>query len=190
MEAGVFLTSAAVRDAVARDDPGTVIRLVRRAADLNQTELGRRCGYSASTISRIERGLPPIYDIDVRRRIGRALHIPPPYLGLAPAQRDAHPDHIPRVVHAQQRAATVMVNRTSAAEGDDPVRRRELLNGMAAAAAAVSTGAWPTPAHAGAGSLDDLLTARGRTPHQPRPPRSVRRWPAHTAPSTPASTPT
>lgn len=154
-------TSAAIRDAVARDDPGTVIRLARRAADLNQTGLGRLCGYSASTISRIERGQPPIHDIDVRRRIATALAIPPRYLGLAPATEPTAPSL--RVVHPFRPDPAAKVERTPAVKGDAPVRRRELLTGLTAAAA-VSTWPWHTPVIVNTGAtthdaLDDLLTA-------------------------------
>ncbi|GAA0919004.1 helix-turn-helix domain-containing protein [Virgisporangium aurantiacum] len=157
--ADLLWTSAAIHAAVARDDPGTVIRLARRAADLNQTALGRLCGYSASTISRIERGQPPVHDIDVRRRIATALAIPPQYLGLAPAPKPKTPPL--RVVHPPRPDLAVKVEQIPAVEGDDPVRRRDLLTGLTATAA-VST--WPWPA-AGASSanaevtLDALLTA-------------------------------
>ncbi|MGW3619125.1 helix-turn-helix domain-containing protein [Micromonospora arida] len=42
--------SPELRAAVARDDAGAVIRLVRQAAGLTQSELGHLCGYSGSTI--------------------------------------------------------------------------------------------------------------------------------------------
>jgi transcriptional regulator with XRE-family HTH domain len=158
--ADLLWTSAAIHAAIARDDAGTVIRLARRAADLNQTALGRLCGYSASTISRIERGQPPVHDIAVRRRIANTLVIPPQYLGLAPATEPTTPT--PRVVHPPRPGPAVKVERTPAVEGDTPVRRRELLTGLTAAA--VSTWPWPAAESSSAAAdadvaLDDLLTA-------------------------------
>lgn len=38
--------------ALLHSEPGTVIRIVRTARQWSQAELGRRCGYSASQVSR------------------------------------------------------------------------------------------------------------------------------------------
>jgi transcriptional regulator with XRE-family HTH domain len=133
-------TSAPMQTALAHDDVGTVIRLARRAAGLNQTQLGGLCGYSVSTISRIERGQPPSQDIHVRRRIADVLNIPADYLGLAQVNglRSAEPA---RVDSERTGPDRVRVMSTTPGRGD-PVRRRDLLSGAAAAAAAT---AWPWP---------------------------------------------
>ena len=69
-------------------ETGAVIRAARLAAGWTQTELGRRCGYAASTISRMERGKQSsVRDIEVLRRISLALAIPPVRLGLATRQQ-------------------------------------------------------------------------------------------------------
>jgi transcriptional regulator with XRE-family HTH domain len=153
---GSLWTSPRMQAALTHDDVGTVIRLARRAAELNQTQLGQLCGYSVSTISRIERGQPPSGDIRVRRSIADALRIPPEYLGLAPASvhRTAGPT---RVGSDRTGLGGVRVVSTTAAKGD-PVRRRDVLSGLAATAAAT---AWPWQNHVSSAkaSLADLLSA-------------------------------
>ncbi|SRR6266536_3006878 len=63
---------------------GSVIRDARLAAGWTQAELGRRCGYAASTISRMERGKQSsVRDIEVLHRISKALAISPQRFGLA-----------------------------------------------------------------------------------------------------------
>lgn len=156
-------TSPAMRAAVAQDNVGTVIRLTRQAAGLNQTDLGLRCGYSASTVSRIERGQPPIHDIDVRRRIADALQIPRRFLGLSSPSGEQHAAP-PLAIGPLRPSRDDMVGRTpTTGEGGDPVRRRNLLAGLAATTAAT---AWPVHARASAASdpeppvgLEALLTA-------------------------------
>jgi hypothetical protein len=44
-------------------DAGAIVRAARLAAGLTLAELGRRCGYSASQVSRYERGVQPLTDI-------------------------------------------------------------------------------------------------------------------------------
>jgi DNA-binding XRE family transcriptional regulator len=161
---GSLWASPPMQTALANDEVGTVIRLARRAADLNQTQLGDLCGYSVSTISRIERGQPPSQDIHVRRRIAAALHIPAQYLGLAGT--DGQDSAVPTGVSTQPvrvdshptGAGGVRVGATTDGRGD-PVRRREMLSGMAATATAA---VWPWQREPGPSaaraSLADLLT--------------------------------
>jgi transcriptional regulator with XRE-family HTH domain len=158
---GSLWTSERMRTAAAADDVGTVIRLARVHAGLNQTQLGRLCGYSLSTISRIERGQPPSHDIHVRRRIGQILAIPAEYLGLAPSAeyrstRPSSVDNTP-IGHPEVRVVATTPGR------GDPMRRRHLLSGMAASAAAT---AWPWPQQLPAAAqlgLADLLHAENTT---------------------------
>jgi transcriptional regulator with XRE-family HTH domain len=158
--------SAALRSAVARDDAGMVIRLARRAADLTQTGLGRLCGYSASTVSRIERNQPPVHDIDVRRRIATVLGIPPQHLGLVSSADQRHGTPTPHLIAPPRPDNDAKVSWTSTGErGEAPVRRREILTGLAGSAAA---GLLPASAHATApspttGHLEALLTADAAT---------------------------
>src|SRR5262245_46513271 len=59
----------AARQAAAERRYGALVRLARTAADLTLAEAGRRVGYSASALSRIERGHQPLTDITVLRRL-------------------------------------------------------------------------------------------------------------------------
>src|SRR5262245_51087581 len=103
---------------------GTVIRLARTAAGLTLTEAGRRVGYSASALSRIDRGLTALTDITVIRRLAEAFDIPPAVFGLTDTPGDERPGPAPRPAMVPESPAT--------RAGEDPVRRRELLGGLAA----------------------------------------------------------
>jgi transcriptional regulator with XRE-family HTH domain len=63
---------------------GAIVRGARTAQRMTLAELGGRTGYSAAQVSRYERGIAPLTDIDVIIRFARALGIPPGDLGLAP----------------------------------------------------------------------------------------------------------
>jgi transcriptional regulator with XRE-family HTH domain len=65
-------------------DAGAIVRAARLAAGLTLAELGRRCGYSASQVSRYERGVQPLTDITLLRRFSQVLAIPPQAFGLTP----------------------------------------------------------------------------------------------------------
>jgi transcriptional regulator with XRE-family HTH domain len=65
-------------------EPGTVIRIARTAAGWSQAELGRRCGYSASTVSRWETGRLPLRDVKLLRTLANVLALPPEVFGLLP----------------------------------------------------------------------------------------------------------
>ncbi|WP_323449724.1 helix-turn-helix domain-containing protein [Streptomyces yaizuensis] len=71
-------------EAIAQNNPGAVVRLARLAAELTQAELGAATGYTAASISRMERGKQPMRDMVLLRRIAEVLGIPPQLLGLAP----------------------------------------------------------------------------------------------------------
>jgi ribosome-binding protein aMBF1 (putative translation factor) len=66
-------------------DAGAIVRAARLAAGLTLADLGRRCGYSASQVSRYERGLQALTDITLLRRFSQMLAIPPQAFGLTPA---------------------------------------------------------------------------------------------------------
>ena len=65
-------------------DAGAIVRAARLAAGLTLAELGRRCGYSASQVSRYERGVQPLTDITLLRRFSQVLAISPQAFGLTP----------------------------------------------------------------------------------------------------------
>jgi transcriptional regulator with XRE-family HTH domain len=143
------------------ESAGAIVRAARLRARLTLADLGHRCGYSASQISRYERGVQPLTDVELLRRFANALAIPhevfglvPPNLGLGTRHARleeclAHPRG-PRVGSDVQRK-----------DGDDPVRRRELLAGAAGLAGSAAL-AWSAVGRAQvtAGSpatLEDLL---------------------------------
>jgi transcriptional regulator with XRE-family HTH domain len=129
---------------------GMLIHAARAAQGLTLAELGRRTGYSASQISRYERGITPLTDITVLRRFADILRIPPQHLGLNPpasagpvrhagfAERLTPGAHGNTVGHERQWE-----------DGEDPVRRRDMLTGTAALA--------------GTAALSSISTARPRT---------------------------
>lgn len=79
--------------AVRSGTPGAIVRAVRKASRLTLAELAPRCGYSVSTLSRLESGKQPLRDIAVLRSLADALDIPPELLGLS--------DTAPRSVHGR-----------------------------------------------------------------------------------------
>jgi transcriptional regulator with XRE-family HTH domain len=135
-------------------------------------ELGHRTGYSASQVSRYERGIAPLTDMTVLRRFADALALPPQTFGLLPDE-DARPKPAPI------RAGTVTVNVRGPTvvpepqweDGDDPVRRRELLTGAAGLAAAGALGL-PHAARASrppdlANGIENLLYGHGLADAEP-----------------------
>lgn len=141
---------------MARDDAGTVIRLVRQAACLTQGELGHLCGYSGSTISRLERA--PLHDISVRRQLAHALSIPAAMLGLSSDVR-RHGDRAVPTSTASSAEADKL-RRSGNGEGGDFMRRRTFLAGTAVTAiAGLTTGSDPAPAT----NLERLLLTSGST---------------------------
>lgn len=141
----VVLGNAHAEMLMGNDGAGAVIRRARRAAGLSLTQLGMRCGYSASQISRYERGVVPLTGIRVLRRFAEALHVPPRVLGLSDTE-----------------APTVGSPGACDEGGDDPVRRRRLLATLAATAASTAT---PRLASAAVRSVRDpgvVLSSRTR----------------------------
>jgi transcriptional regulator with XRE-family HTH domain len=79
---GIWQTET-VRAAVDSQNLGAIVRALREANHLTLAELAHRCGYSAASLSRMERGKQPIGDVRVLRSIAAALAVPPALLGLA-----------------------------------------------------------------------------------------------------------
>ncbi|MEV7866138.1 helix-turn-helix transcriptional regulator [Streptomyces sp. NPDC088124] len=160
-------TTPEMRDAIASSNPGAVVRLARRAAELTQTQLGQATGYTAASVSRMERGKQPMRDMRLLTRIADVLNIPPQLLGLA-ARHAMSPGTgtVPRPHPGGTRVAARDGRDVfgDEGEGEDPVRRRNLLAGLAATTAGTVLGgadassAASRPALTG---LEDLLLHRG-----------------------------
>lgn len=96
-------------------DVGGAIRLARQVRGWRQADLGRACGYSASTISRLETGRRTGAHIGVLRQVAEAAGIPPGVLGVLLGLPSTSPDTVAGAVRRW-------------AEEDDPMRRRGLLS--------------------------------------------------------------
>jgi transcriptional regulator with XRE-family HTH domain len=122
-------------------DAGAIVRAARLAAGLTLADLGRRCGYSASQVSRYERGIQPLTDITLLRRFSQVLAIPPQVLGLIQPVGSRADRHAVDPKDGDPRVAWPRVSREPQWEdGEDPVRRRELLAGAAGLAGAAALG--------------------------------------------------
>lgn len=135
-------------------EPGTMVRVARIAAGWSQAELGRRCGYSASQVSRWETGRVPLRDLGLLRTLADLLHLPPAVFGLAPAdtarrwsRSDAGPGH-------KVSSAT-----TPLTKENDPVRRRAFLQLTGLAGTSL---AWPGTATAATTEVDPAALLAGQ----------------------------
>ncbi|WP_149185101.1 helix-turn-helix domain-containing protein [Streptomyces sp. TRM49041] len=147
--------SAAMRDALAHRDAGAIVRLARRAADITLAELGKQVGYTAASLSRMERGKQPMRDMLLLQNLAACLDIPPHLLGLAPQQQ--------RAASNPAGATRVSTQTLFGEEGDDPVRRRKLLAGLAGVTTSAVLGpsaAVHAPAQPSLSGLEDLLLHR------------------------------
>ncbi|MFD6563878.1 helix-turn-helix domain-containing protein [Micromonospora profundi] len=112
------------KQAASTGDFGVLLRVARTAARLTLAEAGQRCGYSAATLSRIERGRQPLTDVTVLRRLAEIFDIPPELFGLAAGDGRTY-NHLGGSldrVHGEE---------PSREAGDGPVRRRDVLGGLA-----------------------------------------------------------
>lgn len=150
-------------------DPGALVRSTRIAQGLSLTELGSRVGYSAAQVSRYERGIAPLTDITLLRLFADALGIPAQDFGLSTAapgtaRHAASPQHPPdgtgghNVAHERQWE-----------EGDDPVRRRDMLAGTIALTGAAALGQAGRPAgqRSRVAALDEVLYGSAGGPPVP-----------------------
>ncbi len=120
---------------------GAIVRAARLAAGLTLAELGRRCGYSASQVSRYERGVQPLTDIILLRRFSQVLAIPPQAFGLTPPGGSRAGRHAVESKDGDPRSCWPRVSPEPQWEdGEDPVRRRELLAGAAGLVGAATFG--------------------------------------------------
>jgi transcriptional regulator with XRE-family HTH domain/tetratricopeptide (TPR) repeat protein len=77
-----WLSLPAAQEAAAEGRYGVLVRLARTAAGLTLDEAGRLAGYSAATLSRIERGRQPLTDVNVLHHLAVIFAIPPALFGL------------------------------------------------------------------------------------------------------------
>lgn len=142
--------SEAVRAAIESGDRGAIVRSVRRTKHLTLAQLATRCGYSISTLSRMERGRQPLSDIRVLRSLADALEVPPHVLGLADTPRRSVPPVRP----------THRVRATLAPEEEtDPMRRRTLLAGLTGLTSTAIFATPPRPVAAAGDSVSALESA-------------------------------
>lgn len=130
----------AARAALESGDLGAIVRAVRQANHWTLAYLATRCGYSVSTLSRLETGKQPLRDVQVLRGLAEALRIPGHLLGLA--------DTPARSVPVSRPAAKVGAI-LAPDEETDPMRRRTLLTGLTGLA---GTAVFGTPTLVGAGN--------------------------------------
>jgi transcriptional regulator with XRE-family HTH domain len=117
---------------------GAIVRTARQTAGLTLAELGARTGYSASQVSRYERGLSPLTDLLVLRLFATALNIAPHVFGLTDGPINArHERTLPATRHPRPAVADTVMD--GQAGEDDPVRRRQLLTNLALTAAAAGS---------------------------------------------------
>ena len=102
--------------------PGTVVRIARTAAGWSQTEFGRRCGYSASTVSRWETGRLSLRDVKLLRTVATVLALPPEVFGLL--SDDTAGASTGSIGSSSHRVARVSVSRRTE---DERVQRRRFL---------------------------------------------------------------
>jgi transcriptional regulator with XRE-family HTH domain/tetratricopeptide (TPR) repeat protein len=158
---------AAVREAVATGHFGVLVRIARTAAGLTLEEAGRRIGYSAATLSRIERGRQQLTDVTLLRRLAVAFSIPPALFGLAETSEAHHSVVTEDVGRLSRRLAPGL--------RAEPVRRRDVLAGLTAMAAVQMGGSQSVVARTAnnpvvdlVSNLEDLLV-RGSRPADSRP---------------------
>lgn len=128
----VVWQSDSIRAAIESGDRGAILRSVRQANRLTLVDLAQRCGYSVSTLSRMERGKQPLCDIRVLRRLAEALRVPPSLFGLADT-----PQRFVQAVRPAARVGVVLVPD----EETESMRRRTLLAGLSGLAGTAALGA-------------------------------------------------
>ena len=138
------------------------MRGARTSQGLTLAELGARVGYSAAQVSRYERGIAPLTDITVLRRFAAVLGIPEQLFGLTPAEADGAGRHavIPVKDRPSRAHGNTVDHERQWEDGDEDMRRRELLAGTAALAGAVALGSVRRSTPGPAVGLEDVLYSR------------------------------
>jgi Helix-turn-helix domain len=111
-----------------RHEPGAVVRIARTAAGWSQADLGQRCGYSASQVSRWERSRVPLRDVTLLYRLAAVLDLPPVVFGLVDQHTWCDMTGAPTGPVRSQGHRICRVPMPGREE-DDPVRRRMFLLG-------------------------------------------------------------
>lgn len=165
MDAGDRVRATAARNEKA--DPGAIVRSVRLAQRLTLAQVGDRVGYSAAQVSRYERGIAPLTDVTVLRRFAEVLGIPPQRFGLTPDPPRPEQRH-GNTISARYAYPRLPPPRVTTGprpeEGEDPVRRRQLMASLVVTAATTAG----SPLHNGSAApvgdaaVGDLLVARVR----------------------------
>ncbi|MFJ9612877.1 helix-turn-helix domain-containing protein [Streptomyces noursei] len=120
---------------------GKLIAKARGRKGWPQRDLAAMIDKSESRVSQAERDVIPVNGLETLRRISEVLGVPLPQL-LAAAQPSTH-----QPVAVRRQVASARVGRNlGPEEGDDPVRRRELLAAAAVAGATPLTSATPAEA--------------------------------------------
>lgn len=144
--------------------PGELVRHVRKKQGMTLAQLGELTGYSAAQISRYERGVSPLTDTVVLRCFADALSIPPQALGLTPQPDVRHGQPIgPTTAYPRLPGPTLAG--TAREDGEDPVRRRQLLANLAVTAAAATSAPLASATSSPRGeeaALGELLVGRVR----------------------------
>jgi transcriptional regulator with XRE-family HTH domain len=150
-----WLSLPAAREAAVTGRHGTLVRIARTAAGLTLDEAGRLAGYSAATLSRIERGRQALTDVNVLRHLATVFAIPAELFGLAeqggattspsrppPQQRAGWGDwgHAPRQCDEPDLTAMVVMPPAATSDCSSMVDfLEEMLLGMAAPADEAAT---------------------------------------------------
>ncbi|WP_433352096.1 helix-turn-helix domain-containing protein [Micromonospora saelicesensis] len=143
------------QQATANGDYGALLRVARTAARLTLAEAGERCGYSAATLSRLERGRQPLTDVTVLRRLAEVFDIPPQLFGLTVPNSDA--SYRSAIIPEGARRSEALPELA-----DGAIRRRDLLGGLASVVGTTLSGAErpvATPPLRIVTSLEDILLA-------------------------------
>jgi len=134
------LGSAPATRGLSARDTGTIVRAARQAKGLTQAELGRCLGYSASQISRYERGIQSLTDVRLLHRFALALAIPPQALGLIPPLPAGRHAEAARSDGATYTSGLNVGTEIQPDGNEDPVRRRELFSHAAGLVGAAALG--------------------------------------------------
>ncbi|OLZ50322.1 helix-turn-helix domain-containing protein [Amycolatopsis keratiniphila] len=158
-----FWFTPEVLAAAAEGRYGQLARTVREARALTLAQVAEVCHLSISALSRMETGERSLVDIRYLRALSNALEIPAHLFGLAPAGTGAAaPQNCAGMV-------TVGVTTSGEVDGDEAMRRRQVLAGLLGV---TITGALPRVAGAAPAaeeSLEALLLAKAQVPAVPVP---------------------
>ncbi|MBV9022992.1 MAG: helix-turn-helix transcriptional regulator [Streptomycetaceae bacterium] len=147
-----------------RTDAGDVVRRARKERGLTLAQLGERTGYSAAQVSRYERGISLLTDVDVLWRFATALDIAPADLGLSPRPPAGPRPGLPGEAGFWPRLPVPRVSRRpQQGEEEEQMKRRNVLAAGLAATAATATGV-PVPAGTGEeqAPIESVLVGRLR----------------------------